>query len=107
MDNSKRYEEYLQTELEAAAMYSALANLENDPERASIFKELVEAEMRHARRWASKLGIDPSGLSPAPLGVQGRLLHLGARLFGTRRVLPIMLRLESKETDAYLSLIHI
>lgn len=103
MDNSKRYEEYLRTELEAAAMYSALAKLENDPDRASIFEELVEAEMRHAGRWASKLGIDPSGLSPAPLGVQGRLLHIGARLFGTRRVLPIMLRLEAKETDAYMA----
>jgi VIT1/CCC1 family predicted Fe2+/Mn2+ transporter len=82
-------------------MYSALADVEDDPERAGIFQELVDAELRHAARWAEKLGIDSDRLEPGPLGVRGRLLRLGARLLGTRMVLPVLLRFEDKEVDAY------
>ena len=37
----KRYKSYLKSELEAAALYSALANVEKDVERREIFLELV------------------------------------------------------------------
>ena len=96
-----RYKQYLGAELEAAAMYTALAEIEDDPARAEIFRRLVDAELRHAGRWAEKLGMDPAGLSGGRLGVQGRLIKLGARLFGTRRVLPFLLRLEAKDTATY------
>ena len=97
----KQYREYLESELEAAALYSALADLERDGARAEVFERLVRAEMRHAARWAEKLGIDPQDLEPRALGVQGRLMRLGARLFGTSRVLPLLLRIEAKEVNAY------
>ncbi len=96
-----RYEGYLEMELEAAAMYSALADIETDPHRADVFRKLVVAEMRHAGRWAELLGIDPAGLKPGPLGTQSRLLRLGARLFGTGRVLPILIRSEAKGLEVY------
>jgi len=96
-----RYKEYLEAELEAAAMYTALAEVEDDPARAEIFRKLVDAELKHAGRWAEKLGMDPANLGDGRLGVKGRLLKLGARLFGTRRVLPVLLRLEAKETAIY------
>ena len=98
---NRRYRGYLKEELRAAAMYSALAGAEADPERADIFQQLVDAEMRHAARWAEKLGVDPSGLQPGSLGVVGRLMRHGARLLGTRAVLPVLLRIEDKEVDAY------
>ena len=98
---NRRYREYLKDELQAAAMYSALAEVEADPERADIFQQLAAAEMRHAARWADKLGVDSSGLEPGPLGVRGRLMRQGARLLGTRAVLPVLLRIEEKEGDAY------
>ncbi len=97
----KQYKRYLDSELEAAAMYDALAEMENDPERAAIFRELVAAEMRHAARWAEKLGIDPSTLEPSPLGIKARMMQWAARRFGTHRVLPVMLRTEAKEVSAY------
>ena len=96
-----RYREYMEAELEAAAMYSALAEVEGDPDRAGIFRDLAEAELRHAGRWAGKLGISLAGVRPPPLGMRGRLMRLGARVFGTRRVLPLLLRIEAKETNAY------
>ena len=39
-----RYEGYLEMELEAAAMYSALAAIETDPQRADVFLKLVDPE---------------------------------------------------------------
>lgn len=99
----KQYESYLDAELEAAAMYEVLAEIEDNPERATIFRELVAAEMRHAARWAEKLGIEPSTLEPSPLGLKARIMQWAARRFGTHRVLPIMLKTEAKEISAYAS----
>ena len=99
--DEKRYEGYLKAELEAAAVYSALADTEADPQRARIFNELVEAELRHASRWVGKLGRGTTGLAPSALGVKGRLIKIAAGLFGTNRVLPILLRGEDKDIDMY------
>ena len=97
----EQYRAYLDTELEAAAIYSALADVDRDSGRAAAFDGLVQAEMRHAARWAEKLGIDPAGLEPSSPNFKVRLVRLGARLIGTRRVLPVLLRMESQEMSAY------
>ena len=97
----QQYRTYLDTELEAAAIYSALADVDRDSGRAAAFDGLMQAEMRHAARWAEKLGIDPAGLEPSSPNFKVRLVRLGARLIGTRRVLPVLLRMESQEMSAY------
>ena len=99
--DERRYESYLKAELEAAAVYSALADTETDPRRSRIFEELVEAELRHAARWAGKLGRDTTELVPSALGVKGRLIKAVAGLFGTGRVLPVLLRGEDKDIEMY------
>ncbi|MDP6065228.1 MAG: VIT1/CCC1 transporter family protein [SAR202 cluster bacterium] len=99
--SDERYRKYLDSELEAVALYTALADVEEDPARAEIFLKLVDAELKHAGRWAEKLGMDPALISSSNLGVKGLLLKWGARIFGTRRVLPVLLRLEAKETAIY------
>ena len=98
---NKRYRGYLKSELEAAAVYSALAETERDADRADIFQQLVDAEMRHAARWAQKLGIDPSTLQPEWPGPKIKVLKWSSRLLGTRRVLPVLVRAEDKEVAAY------
>ena len=55
---AQQYRAYLKSELDAATMYKVLAEREDDPKRAELFERLVEAEVRHARRWAEKLGIE-------------------------------------------------
>ena len=82
-------------------MYTALAEAERDPERAQIFRDLVGIETRHAAKWAAMLGLDPASLDPGRRGLKPRLLKLGASVFGTNRVLPVLLRLEADEIDAY------
>jgi len=98
-----RYRGYLKAELEAAAMYRALAEIERgkDSDKAEIFDELVESEMRHAGRWAEKLGLDSSELQPTRNSLKVRLYKLGARLFGTNRIIPILVRGEASDIDAY------
>ena len=94
------YKRYLATELEAAAMYRAMAQVGNNPDRAAVFERLVEAELRHAARWAGKLGMEPD-VEPATPGLKLRLFQNAARLFGTSRIVPWMVRGEVKELEAY------
>ena len=97
------YRGFLKRELSAAATYEAIARTERDPERADTFRRLSQAEMHHARLWAEKLGIDPSGLAPPRGGARLCLLSLAARWLGTRRVASLLLRREREDAEAYAS----
>ena len=103
MDRSRQatYRRYLKAELEAAAMYRLMAAVEQDGDRSKIFEELFDAEMRHASRWAEKLDIDPSNLEPTSAGLKLRAYRLGACLFGTARMVPLLVRGEAKDIAAY------
>ena len=101
MRDEKRYREYLKAELEAAAMYRALAGAERDPDRAEAFKGLMEAELRHASRWAEKLGLDPDAVRPATPGLRVLVYRVTAMLLGTTRLIPRLLRGEAEEIDRY------
>ena len=101
--SERRYRGYLETELRAAGAYKAIAETEKDPNRAAVFEKLVEAELRHASRWAEKLGLDGSKLELPAADLKLRLFQLTARVFGTRRVLPWLLRGEAREIDTYAS----
>ena len=102
-NQNKRYSEYLESELEAAAIYASLAEVENDEKRATIFRKLVDAEMRHAARWADKLGIDSTKLKPKTSGPKILSLKFAAKLFGTNKIIPLLLKIEAKEVDIYAS----
>jgi len=97
----KQYCDYLAAELEAAAMYRAMAEVEPDPAKSVFFTRLVEAEMRHASRWAEKLGMDASQLEPAGGGFKIGLYRRGASIFGTAKIVPWLLRGEAKDVAAY------
>ncbi|HAL48523.1 MAG TPA: rubrerythrin family protein [Dehalococcoidia bacterium] len=99
--DEKRYKGYLKAELEAAAMYGALADTEGDEYRSEAFRELVQAEMRHASRWAEKLGIDPTTLKPAGRGPRVRAYQTIAKLFGSSIVIPWLVRGEAKDINKY------
>ena len=98
-----QYKDYLKSELEAAAMYKFMALSEKDSDKAKIFENLVEAEMRHASRWAEKLGLDPSKLEPAKAEIKVKFFQLAVKLFGTSRLLPWLVRVEAKEIGIYAS----
>ena len=96
-----RYRRYLDAELEAVALYSGLADAEKDTRRAAAFRELASMEERHANRWAEKLGLTPADLEGYRPGFRIRLLHWLARRFNTGRVMPLVMRIESADTEMY------
>ncbi len=96
-----RFKSYLKGEMEAASMYNALADVERDKKRAEIFRELAEAEMRHAAHWASKLEVDTSPLKPAKRTLRIRIFTWLAHRFGTRAVLPWLLKGEFADIRTY------
>ncbi len=82
-------------------MYRAMAEVEPDSAKSELFTKLVEAEMRHASRWAEKLGMDVSQLEPAGGGVKIGLYRRGASIFGTAKIVPWLLRGEAKDVAVY------
>jgi VIT1/CCC1 family predicted Fe2+/Mn2+ transporter len=96
-----RYRGYVRSELEAAGTYLVLAASERDSERASRLKEMAEAEMRHARFWAEKLGMDTTQLRPALRSMRASAVGIAARLIGVRRVIPWLVRGEMEGVRAY------
>ena len=101
MRDEKKYREYLKAELEAAAMYRALAATERDPDRAAAFTGLMQGELRHASRWAEKLGLDPGSVRPASAGLRVMAYQVAARVLGTARLIPRLLRGEAEEINRY------
>ncbi|MEE8442912.1 MAG: VIT1/CCC1 transporter family protein [Dehalococcoidia bacterium] len=96
-----RYRRYLEAEQEAVVLYTAMAEAEEQPERAQIFRELADSERRHVAYWAGKLGLSIDEVSALRPTFRVRLLGWLARRFGTRRVLPIVLRIEAEDTVMY------
>jgi VIT1/CCC1 family predicted Fe2+/Mn2+ transporter len=62
---------------------------------------MAAAEMRHARFWAERLGIDPASLKPARLSLRASFLGFAAKLMGVRRVAPWLVRGEREGAREY------
>lgn len=98
----RRYRDHLQSEIDGAALYHALADAERDPERAAVLRRLAETEERHARHWFERLRA--AGAAPATLPqprLQPRLLSFLAHRFGTSAVLPVARAMELHGGNAY------
>ena len=98
---SERYMGYLRNELEAVTLYNSLADIEKDAERARLFRGLAQAENRHVRVWAGKLGIRDPFAQFSGRSLRVRILSGIARLFGTKAVMPLILRSEVADIDTY------
>src|SRR3990172_5140976 len=96
-----RHMRYLQAEQQAVALYTAMAQAEQDPARAQIFRELTEVEGRHLAYWAEKLKLDTKDIPPFKPSFRVRALGWLAKNLGTRRVLPLVLRIEGEDTEMY------
>ena len=88
-------------ELDAEAIYRALAGSEKSPERKTMFERIAADERRHADHWEARLrkaGVDPG---PAEPGQRARILCRLAADFGDTVVVPIMRDRETLATEAY------
>jgi len=100
-DSVKRWRELLESERDAAALYSRLAEAETG-ERQEIFRELAETELRHAAHWTGKLrsaGAEVPG--PGKPSLRTRMLSAAAGRLSVQTVLPLIERAERADAGMY------
>jgi vacuolar iron transporter family protein len=78
----RRYRENLQDETDGAAMYRALADLEENPQLSTLYLRLAETEERHGSLWAAKLDEAGAGGDVAPSRRARLLMWLARRVMG-------------------------
>src|SRR5207253_1736847 len=83
------------------AMYRAMADLEEQPQRAEIYRRLAAAEENHAQFWRKHLADAGMYADTPPPGWRTRLLIWLARRFGPDLVLPTLHTLEEIDRDHY------
>jgi VIT1/CCC1 family predicted Fe2+/Mn2+ transporter len=96
-----RWQQALAGEVDAEAIYRALAAVEEDASRGAVLAALADDEARHVEHWAERLraaGVEPDATEPSQ---RARLLCRLASQFGDTVVLPIMRDRERLSTEAY------
>ncbi|MBI5068555.1 MAG: VIT1/CCC1 transporter family protein [Deltaproteobacteria bacterium] len=91
-------------ERDGAALYEGLATLERDAAKARSFREIADAERRHADIWVRRLQKEGVALPPDRPSSRVRALLWLARRLGTASVLPMVVDAETKDADKYLSM---
>jgi VIT1/CCC1 family predicted Fe2+/Mn2+ transporter len=90
-----------QDEVDSAALYRALADLESDARVAEVYRRLAATEERHAGFWAERLRAAGARVPAQRPGWRTRLLVAVARRFGTQLVLPTLNDLEQADSSGY------
>jgi VIT1/CCC1 family predicted Fe2+/Mn2+ transporter len=100
-EEERRLKDNLQGEVDGAAVYAALAEAEQDPNLATIYKRLAAVERAHAEFWRSRLDhAARKGIMLTP-SFRARALTWLARRFGAGFVLPTIAAAESRDSTKY------
>ncbi|MCO6441941.1 MAG: VIT1/CCC1 transporter family protein [Nitrococcus mobilis] len=97
----KRLRENLQREIDSAALYDALSEVEDRPQLKEIYARMARLEEHHARFWRVQLGRRAAVVPQLGPTWRSRVLIRLARRFGAELVLPTAMRLESAERGSY------
>jgi predicted membrane protein (TIGR00267 family) len=100
----KEWLHHWQDEADAAYLYLALAGQETDPHKKDVYIKLAGVEERHVQMWGKLLGEHGHRVELAKPSVTARLRAWFGRRFGTRYLLPMLLREEGQEVKGYLNL---
>src|SRR2546430_12237999 len=102
--NVKLWLHHWQDEADAAYLYLALAGQESDPHRKDVYIKLAGVEERHVQMWSKLLAEHDHQVGHARPSLNAKLRAWFGRRFGTRYLLPMLLREEGEEVKGYLSL---
>ncbi|MCL5774120.1 MAG: VIT1/CCC1 family protein [Firmicutes bacterium] len=100
----KQQMENLRSELNSAALYNILAEIEQNSKLAEVYRRLAKVENRHAETWAQKLRDSGVSVPAFRLSWRTRILIWLARRFGAGFVLPSIEAAEQANTDNYAQL---
>src|SRR5215831_10806257 len=100
-DDLRRYRANLQGEVDGAALYGALADVESDPKLAGVYRRLASIESAHGDFWRGRLR--QAGSAPLVLKPSFRAQALGwlARRFGVGFVLSTVAAGEARDVSVY------
>ena len=96
--------DYYTDEMDAAWLYRALARVERNAQRRTIFEELAKVEDAHVERWRTLFDEHGGTVPSHSPSLRSRLLAAVARMFGSGAVLPLIIAEESREVGSYLRL---
>ncbi len=91
----------IQTEVDAGFLYKILAEHEEDPNVANVFRQMSEIEMSHAIAFMNKSNLDVSKL-PTP-SIRAKILKFIGRTIGYNYVLGVLLDTEKSISSSILS----
>jgi VIT1/CCC1 family predicted Fe2+/Mn2+ transporter len=97
----KRLRDNLQGEIDGAALYRALAQIEDENALATVYTHMAEAEERHANIWRAKLREGGVSAVPTQPGWRTRMLIALARRFGPGFILPTVTQREQADSERY------
>lgn len=100
----KNWKTYLQDEVDAAYLYTALSDKTENEGRRIAFSKLSVIEDKHAEAWRQLLTEKGEVLAKAKPSAKARLLKFTQRYFGNKFLLYWMKKEESTEVKSYLSL---
>ena len=104
MDNKQdinRYQTNRQKEIDGAALYTALAERENQSQLAEVYRRMAAGELKHARVWEQHLSDAGVKIAPARPSWRARLMVVLARRFGSHFILPTVTGNERADSRAY------
>lgn len=99
--SAERYLENWQDEVDSAALYRTLSDIEPDRRVAEVYRRLAATEERHAGFWEERLRAAGARVPERRPGWRTRLLIGVARRFGTQLVLPTLDDLERAGSRGY------
>jgi VIT1/CCC1 family predicted Fe2+/Mn2+ transporter len=93
-DDPSRYRANLESEVDSAYIYSALADAEAQLQMAEVYRRLASSEEGHSRFWEEKLRAAGAAVPPRRPTWRARVLAGLARRFGPQMVLPTLAKME-------------
>ncbi len=96
-----RYRANWQDEIDSAALYRVLAEKEDQPQLAEVYRRLAAVEDKHAGFWEDKLRAAGATVPPRRQSWRSRTMAWLSRRFGTQFVLPTLTTLESAGSHTY------
>lgn len=99
-EDLRRYRTHLQDETDSAALYNAMAELEEKPEIATIYRRLADVEDAHATYWRRHLEKHGLAAVSGP-SWRARVLIWLTRHLGANAVLPTVMGQETRNFAVY------
>ncbi|HXA70581.1 MAG TPA: VIT1/CCC1 transporter family protein [Stellaceae bacterium] len=101
IETGARYRSNLRGEVDSAALYRALADAEENPQLAEVYRRLAAVEEAHAEFWRKELARVGARLPALRAGWRTRFLIRLAHWFGPTFVLPTVVSLERADVSRY------